>query len=318
MRIFLFLFSLLLLTSCAKDTKQDIDVSGIEAHTVIDRFDTRFFTATPDQIPELKKDYPYLFPAQFHDSVWENKMTDKYEKELFAETQKVFGDFKKEEEQLNALFKHIKYYFPEFKEPKVITLISSVDADNRVILADSLLLISLDVYLGKDHKFYSDFPKYERQNFNPSHLIVDVAFRFAEQIVPGSRDKSFVSRMIYEGKKVVLVEHLLPEVPEEEILGYTTDQMDWANENEAEVWKYFIENQLLFSNDPELSRRFIDEAPFSKFYTANDQDSPGRIGVWFGRNIVESYLEHNDIPLKKMLVTPNEIIFKKSKYKPKK
>ncbi len=75
---------------------------------------------------------------------------------------------------------------------------------------------------------------------------------------------------------------------------------------------------MLFDTDTELSERFINEAPFSKFYIANDKDSPGRIGVWFGWQIVQSYIKNNDVTIQEMLATPNEIIFKKSKYKPRK
>jgi gliding motility-associated lipoprotein GldB len=315
---FLLFFLIILLFSCSKNDKTDADVSGIDVNTRIERFDQKFYTSAPERLKDLKSEYPYLFPKNRQDTVWTNKMKDKDELELFEATQELYKDFSKEKEELNDLFRHIKYYFPEFKEPKVITLLTNVDYENRVILTDSLLLISLDVYLGKDHKFYQDYPKYIKQNFNRSHMIVDVAEKYAEKIVPPSGDRSFTGRIVQEGKKKELVHKLLPDLPDSEIMGYTKDQMEWATVNEVDIWKYFIENEMLFSNDPDLSLRFIDEAPFSKFYIANDKDSPGRMGVWFGWRIVRSYMDHNKNSLQKMLTTPNEIIFKRSKYKPSK
>ena len=55
-----------------------------------------------------------------------------------------------------------------------------------------------------------------------------------------------------------------------------------------------------------------------KFYLEVDKDSPGRIGTWFGWQIINSYMKKNDVSLQEMVVTDNEEIFKRSKYKPKK
>jgi uncharacterized protein YjaZ len=60
------------------------------------------------------------------------------------------------------------------------------------------------------------------------------------------------------------------------------------------------------------------EAPFSKFYIDIDKESPGRIGVWLGWQIVRSYMNNNEVTLQQLLQTNAEEIFNKSKYKPKK
>ncbi|MCD6544254.1 MAG: gliding motility lipoprotein GldB, partial [Flavobacteriaceae bacterium] len=110
--------------------------------TKVIRFDQKFYTTPPEKLADLKAEFPYLFPQANPDSVWVNKMKNKDELELFAETEKVYKDFTKETSQLIELFKHIKYYYPRFKEPKIITLLSNVDYDSKVVLADSLLFIS--------------------------------------------------------------------------------------------------------------------------------------------------------------------------------
>ena len=318
MRYFIIILFLVSFLSCSKIEKQKIDISDIEVKTEIKRFDQKFYSTSPQDLSELKAEFPYLFPPQNSDSVWVNKMSNKDELELFEETQKLYKDFSEEKKQLSSLFKHIKYYYPDFKEPVTITLLTNIDSDNRVILADSLLLISLDVFLGKDHKFYSDFPKYVKQTYTEEYITIAVAEKFAEQIVPPSNDNRFVARMIQEGKKMELMNRFLPNKNQAEIMGYEAQQFQWAVDNELEVWKYFIDKSLLFDTDAELSERFINEAPFSKFYIANDKDSPGRIGVWFGWQIVQSYIKNNDVTIQEMLVAQNEIIFKKSKYKPRK
>ena len=315
-RYVLLLITVVLLVSCKKESKLEIDVSDIEVNTIIKRFDQEFYTSPVSKLPQLKANYPYLFPSQNNDSIWVNKMQDNDEQELFAETEKLYSNFDDEEERLTNLFKHIMYYYPNFQPPTVITLLSNVDYNSSVVYADSLLFISLDVYLGKESEIYLDFPNYVKNNFTKEHLVVDVATAFSQVQIPISSDRSFISRLIQEGKKMYLLDAYLPNLSDAEKIGYTQEQIDWADFNDEDIWKYFVQNQLLFSSDQELSKRFIEEAPFSKFYQANDNDSPGRVGVWIGWQIVRAYMNKNNTSLKELLKTPNELIFKKSKYKP--
>ena len=81
---------------------------------------------------------------------------------------------------------------------------------------------------------------------------------------------------------------------------------------------YFIERKLLFSTETKLQKRFLENAPFSKFYLEDDRQSPGRIGVWLGWQIVKSFMQNNDVSLQKLLTIDSEDLFKKSSYKPKK
>lgn len=315
-KLFPFLVLVILSVACSKEKKDIVDVSGIPAEVEVVRFEKQFYTAGPEQLQALKTEFPYLFPEGTADADWIAKMQDKDERELFEATQQVFGDFNDVTTELVGLFKHIKYYFPKFKVPKVLTLTSNVDYENRVLVNDTLVLVSLDCYLGSGNKIYADYPNYIKQQFQKERLVVDVAKAYALRFVPLNRDRSFVARMVQEGKITELVHRFLPEKPDHVIMGYTPEQLKWAEIYESDMWKYFIEKQLLFSSDMELSKRFILDAPFSKFYLANDRETPGRIGVWFGWRIVRSYLNHHDTGLKEMLAKPNDLLFKKSKYKP--
>lgn len=315
-RITILLIVAVLLVNCGKKDKLNVDVSAIEAEVKVKRFEQDFYSSDGSNLATLKQKYPKLFPERTPDSIWVAKMQDKDEQELFKEVNTWFVDFHKQSKQLKDLFKHVKYYYKGFKEPTVYTVMSNVDYKNSVIYADSLLFISLDVYLGSKSKMYESFPDYIRQNFNKNNMIVDVAKAFAMREVPRTNDRTFVSRMIQRGKLLYLLDAFLPKSKDYTKLGYTEEQYKWAEFNDVEVWKYFVEKQLLFSNDQELNRRFLDNAPFSKFYLANDNETPGRIGEWFGWQIVRAYMQKNDVTLQKMLRTENEEIFNQSKYKP--
>src|SRR5690606_5496194 len=145
--------------------------------------DREFAGTTSEGMPKIKKKYPYLFPEQFPDSVWVAKLTDTLQLELFEEVDRAFGDFEEESEALESLFKHIKYYFPEFEVPKVVTLTSDVRYEDRIILTDTLLLIGLDNYLGKDHHFYGGLQRYIAAGLDKKFLTSDVASAFSKRVL---------------------------------------------------------------------------------------------------------------------------------------
>lgn len=317
-KVFLsFLISFLLFTSCNNKEKQLIDVSHINVDFSVKRFDIDFYKATQQTLPNLKKEYPLLFPTQTPDSIWISKINDKDEQELFDETQKVYADFSKVKEQLKNIFQHVKYYTPKFKAPNVITLLTNIDYNNRIIYANNLLLISLDVYLGKEHPFYGSYPKYVKQNNHKEHIAVDVANTIIERQIHPVKDQRFISKIVQEGKKGYLRDLYLPLLSEKEKWGYTEEKLAWAKANEEQIWKYFIENQLLYSSDLALDKRFIDMGPFSKFYLSQDNLSPSRIGSWVGTQIVNAYMKNNTVSLQELLEIEPLELFKKSKYKPK-
>ena len=319
MRKFLTLCVLVLgLNSCKKEVafNLDVDVSNIKVSTVIDRFDIDFYNTKPENLEKTKKKYPFLFPSQ-PDSIWVNKLNNKDEIELYVETKKVYNTLDDLRGELTSFFKHLKYYNPKFKSPKVITMLTNIDYDNRIVYADSLLLISLDAYLGKGHKFYNDYPAYIKQNNEKERIIVDVAESIIEAHFFPFKQRSFIDKMIYKGKKMYLLHAYLPNISDKIKIGYTQVKFDWVEKNEESIWKYFIEKNLLYSTSKELDKRFLDIAPFSKFYMEQDNQSPGGIGEWVGWQIVRSYMQKNDVSLQQLLQTSEEEIFKKSKYKPK-
>ena len=148
--------------------------------------------------------------------------------------------------------------------------------------------------------------------------MVDVAANIVDSKLRPFNSRSFLSKMIYEGKKLYLLDLYLPFKSDAIKIGYSTEKFNWALANEEQVWKYFIENNLLYSTDTKLNKRFLEDAPFSKFYLSEDRNSPGRIGQWIGLQIVHSFMDNNDVSLPDLLIKPEEEIFKNSKYKPRK
>ncbi len=317
-RFFLFFIISLALTSCKNDSKIKTEIASIDVNFVVERFDINMLNATPKDLPKLKGDYPFLFSKNIPDSVWIARITDTLQIEILEEVEAVFKDFKAIKSDLGNMFKHLRYYDKNFKLPRVITLTNTVDYRKKNVVNDSLVLIALDNYLGESHRFYNNIPKYIGANLKQNQIVVDIAERYAEQYTFQAQRKSFLDDMIYFGKLLYFKDLILPDASEYDKISYTKDQLQWAKNNESAIWSYFVEKELLFSTDNKLSNRFITNAPFSKFYLELDSESPGKIGQYVGWKIVRAYAENTNADLFSILQTEPDIIFKASKFKPKK
>ncbi len=303
--------------SCDKKTKVEKAVEEIPLSLKVHRFEKAFFETPPNELANLKAEYPFFFPQGVSDEVWTDKMRDPLWRELYQEVEKKYSDFGKQTSEIEDLFKHVKYYFPNATMPKVYTVIADMDHNSKAIYANDKLIIALELYLGKDHKFY-DKAKYIEQNFEERQMLPDIVTSFSLGKILPPQQNTLLEEMIYYGKQLYLKDELLPSYNDAEKIGYLPEQIAWCQENESYIWRYFIEKELLYSTDSKLPNRFINLAPFSKFYLEIDNDSPGRVGQWIGWQIVRSYMQNNEVPMQEMLKMNATELFEKSKYKPKK
>jgi gliding motility-associated lipoprotein GldB len=305
--------------SCDKKSKIESAVEEIPVEMKVVRFEQAFFNAKPENLADVKAEYPDFFPEGTPDEVWIDKMQHPQWRELYQEVEKKYKNFGTQQTEIEDLFKHIKYYFPTIKTPTIYTVISEMDNNSKTIYANDKLIIALELYLGKEHKFYGEFPAYLKQNFEQRQMLPDIVSSFAYGVLPLPKDKDLVSLMINSGKELYLKDILLPEYSDAERIGYSEDQIKWSKENESYIWEYFVNDKLLYSSDSKLANRFINVAPFSKFYLEIDNESPGRIGQWVGWQIVRSFMENNPKVTVQDVIKMNEKdIFELSKYKPKK
>jgi uncharacterized protein YjaZ len=91
--------------------------------------------------------------------------------------------------------------------------------------------------------------------------------------------------------------------------------MAWVKQNEGLIWAFMIENEALYSSEPDFKKKFILESPFTSYF---GQDSPPRLGAYIGYRIVDSYMQKNrDITPESLMLEMNTTgILKESRYKP--
>lgn len=317
------------LFSCRKDHRLESDVKALEKVLEIDRFDLEFGASDASDLNRLKDKYPFFFPQQTPDSIWEFKLKDSVEKQISKEISRVFGEFTETTSELSHLNAHFKLLFNSLKTesnqafylPKVYTLstlTSGLDIQNRVVVTDSMWLIALDHYLGPDHEYYKTFPHYVKQDLDARYILTDFSAALVAPLVALDNNGYFLDKMVYEGKKVLLQSLVWPHATEAQHLKYTEAQYQWAVENEAQVWRYFLEREYLYSTDTDLEYRFLFPAPFSKFQLVLDRESSPRIGQFIGFQMVKAYYEKHDKNLLKLLEVSAIDLLREASYKPKK
>ncbi|MHA7942005.1 gliding motility lipoprotein GldB [Formosa sp. 3Alg 14/1] len=315
-----FLLVIITVVSCKNDSKVTDEISIIEMPVTIERFDIKFSQATPDDLEGLKKNYPFMFSKSYPDAFWMDKIQDTLQQELSQAVIKAYPSLEDVETEISSLFQHLKFYYPAFKAPRVISTTSYVDYRNKVIVTDSIDLIALDTYLGPEHEFYLGVQEYIRAGFRKEQIVVDLADAYANRYLLPVKNKTLLDEMIAGGKRLYFKDLMIPFKTDAEKIEYTPEELKWAETNESYIWQYFVERELLFSTDSKLPGRFINPAPFSKFYLAEiDNESPPKIGVYLGWQIVKAYMNNNsEVSFKDMLNMSSEDIFNHSKFKPKK
>ena len=311
MRKFLFFLIVISTLSCNDSNNHDIEIE-------LERFEDIFFASDINSLNNVKNDFPFLFPAQFEDQIWIDRLTDTIQNEIYNEVKKSFSDFSSQKNSVQDFYGNYLKYDSSYKIPRVITLTTDVDYRKKIILTESLLLIGLDNYLGENHFFYSSFPKYIQSTFNKENIIIDIAKEYAKEAVIKEKvdNYTFIEKIINQGKILYFTSIMLPKEEPSRIIGYSSLDFQWALENEKDIWSNFSENNYLFNSDINLETRFIKLAPFSKFYLSIDNQSPSMIGKYIGWQIVKSFMKNNSLSLNELVQSNPMYIYNNSKYKP--
>jgi hypothetical protein len=242
-------------------------------------------------------------------------LNDPYVLEVRDSCGKVFSDFSPYEKELEQAFRYFKYYFPKKNVPEVVTFISNFSYS--AITYDTLFLgIGLDMYLGKDFKYYQDlYPKYMYEKFSPEYLTANCVKALATQnfkIEPA--DNKVLSQMIANGLSLYFTDLLLPNVEDYKKIGYKPEDIQWCMMSEPEIWKFFVDKQILYSTDMLQNRQYVSPGPAA---SGMPREAPGNVGTWIGWQIVRAYAKkYPEVKFENLLkVEPQEMLVK-SGYKP--
>ncbi|MEO1714025.1 MAG: hypothetical protein AAFU60_11900 [Bacteroidota bacterium] len=328
------------LISCQTEPKEYIpDVSDIEVNVPIRHFEQDLFqidtTNMEESLSQIYQKYPEFAAIYFEQLLGANDpriapegplryisgfINHPFARRLYDTTQIVYQDFSPMEEGFHTAFQFYRHYFPERPIPDVTTFISEYSLANFIYKEQSLA-VGLDFFLGPAYPYQAynagnpNFSNYLVRTYNPDHLVRKTLQPLVEDltdIAPGNRLLDFI---IHNGKKLYVLDHLLPYAPDTVIVEFSPAQLQWCQENEANIWAHFLSEDLLYSSQWQDIRKLVEASPNSP---GMPPEAPGRTGNWLGWQIIKSYMNRNpEMSMEDLLAIDDaQLILDQSRYKP--
>ena len=308
------------------------DIEAIEVEIV--RFDNAQLAVRPDSvkqdIEQLYANYELFMPIfvegilglQTEDTAYLCEMYAQFLTDTvmgFAQTnttaQELFANVDSLQEALNTGFSRLHFLYPEWEIPTLYLFVSGFNSS--VMYYENIMGVGVDMYLGSDYPYYNQVVyDYQKQTMRKACVAGDVLSMYlAYHISYNSKYNRLLEQMIFRGKQLFLLAQLLPNEPAWEVIGYSKEQWDWCEQYEQAIWNRIMQKRDLFKTESNVLSSYMNDGPFTAEVT---QDSPGRLGVWVGWRIVDSYMRNNkDVTLRE-LMNENDAqkILEQSYYKP--
>ena len=247
-------------------------------------------------------------PLFLNDTLYGFKETNKREKAMFA-------DVKDVEQSLGQAFARIRYLYPETQIPTLYLFISGFQTP--VYFSEDLIGIGGDMYLGSEYEYYNRVVyDYQKQTMRKECIPVDVISAFLFRTLPYTSAKTrLLDQMMYRGKVMYLTAQIFNNLPGYEVMGWTKEQWDWCLQHERAIWHLVMDKRDLFKTESLVLTSYLNDGPFTAEVS---QESPGRLGIWIGWRIAESYMEHHPEVTIQQLMTEGDAqkILEESYYKP--
>jgi hypothetical protein len=314
------------------------DVSNVKVDVTVQRFEKDFFaidtTNIDASLQQLHQKYPtflqdFVFnilalPPQPDSGVAVNRGVVafiKSYKSVKDSADIIYPSFDDVQKDVKRGLQFVKYYFPTYRVPnKIVTFIGPLNSYGNILTTDALA-VGLQLYMGSNYSLYQSdagqemYPTYISRRFKKEYIPVNCIKTIVDDMYPNnSAGKPLIDQMIEAGKRLYLLDRLMPEAEDTLKTGYTKNQLQGSLENEQLIWSYFVQNDLLFATDPAITKDYMNDAPNT---TALGPASPGFIGQFVGWRIVQKWMDKNDkVTLDKLMQTNPRTIFEQAKYKP--
>ena len=193
-------------------------------------------------LKQLQKDYYFFIGDNPTDPAnvaqIKNYLNDAIIKKLYAEVQKQYPDVSQMEKDFSDAFSLLKYHFPQAVIPRTYTAITGLYYEMPITYYDTNLVISLDLYLGKDFKMYkqlgSAVPQFVIRRFSREFILSDCFKEISYQYIKHRNiESSLLDEMILEGKRMMFTEAMLPNAPDSVVFPFPQEKIQWAIDNEA-------------------------------------------------------------------------------------
>ena len=323
---------ILIITSCSKSSRFEIDTKKDRYEVKIQRFDKDLLSMdiknTKSGVKNLTRKYPEFMNSFIENildttstdtaaicNLFHDFLTDKTFAPVNKKAKESFIDISDIETKVSDAYTYIHYYFPEVKLPEVYMFVSGFN--RQIMMNNKFIGIGADFYLGSNFPLYKNLTyQYMMNSMNRENLAPDLVSATLFRIfLMNSLEDRLLDNMLFRGKIMYLLSVFMPEEKPQTLMGYTTEQWQWSKKYEKQIWTAIVDQKHLFSTDYQLINKYMNDAPFT---APISQDSPGRMGTFIGWQIITSYMTKNEkVSLKSLMDEENcQKILEASGYKP--
>ncbi|MBA4304469.1 MAG: hypothetical protein C0424_09625 [Sphingobacteriaceae bacterium] len=241
-------------------------------------------------------------------------LADPYIDTLFSDVQKAYGQTAEIEAELHQALSYFYLLFPKATRYRMIGMVGAFQYKHA--LTDSALLFGLDLHLGCDYRFYpkvSYLTQYMLPRLEKSHLVADGIKLLVDDVVPPIAKDQVLEEMVRAGKVLFITKKCMPNLNDSILLGFTASQTQWAKDNERNMWEYLIAQNILYSSDPKVIGRLMNDGPFT---AGLPEGSPARMAAFTGWRMVERFMDKQpEITIEELLQTAAAELLQKSAYR---
>lgn len=226
----------------------------------------------------------------------------------------------KSEAALHDAFRRFHHFFPNEPTPDLVWMNSAFV--HAIYPTPQHLAIGLDWFLGADHPLYATlpphlFPNYIQQRMRPEFIVAD-AMRGWLLVHFGRTHfdpEHCADALLFYGKIMFILSRLLPDSSPAVLMDWSAEDLAWAQANESGIWLELMPREMLYMTNEMEYNRWFHEAPFTRIGDI-PQESPDRLGLWMGWQIVEAYMEENPEWTLEELMGANDPLILLKTYRP--
>ncbi|MDE7467806.1 MAG: hypothetical protein K2M61_05575 [Muribaculaceae bacterium] len=236
------------------------------------------------------------------DSIVERWSQSRVVEAFTPEVRKVYPNVSEIENMISWLLQKAKVEQLDLPSRQYVAVVWGLQ--KSIVFNDTTMLIALNHYLGRDFQGYQGLPEYLRMGKTPQRLPYDMAEAMVANRYPYEKNDSstILSRMVYEGALTLAKIKMVPDGSLQGALGYTTEQLQWLDENQGSLWNEMTNKKLIYSTSEDVMDKLMAPAPAT---TILSPYSPGRVGRYIGYCIIVSYLEANAKTTIPQLLSPS-------------
>lgn len=337
------LLSAFILWSCGEEELPPPDVSGLQSPVTLVRFDRALMALDTGKLSEslvkLEAEYPdftdtylrYILPIRRGDFSPEEQgmmlkafLTFPLITEVDAVIRQRFPAAALEQQRADfeQALRYYRYYLPTAERPDTLLTFFSQFEVAAALYGEDDIAVGLEFFLGPGYNYQRVDPRetifsaYLARTYTPEHMTAKLMRTLIQEAVPKPRGGRLIDQLIYEGKKLYLLDKVLPFTPDSILQEVTSEQMQWLKNNEIAIYAHLQKEQMLYSTDATLIKKMTQPAPSSQGMPV---ESPGGAVNYLGKQIVEAYVKANPkvtMP-ELMALVDGQAVLAGARYKPK-